>query len=161
MTIKSSSGKERASKPANSLAIANQKEYFQRTSSVWSRNLSTSDALGRSVQVVKHVLHGKGKNLASNTVGWETGLHSNQVVGLLHRLDDGLDVQRLDAAKVDDLRLDTVLRLEGLGGGKGLADTAGEGHEGDILANTLNLGLAELRIVRNSRGCILMVNLQE
>ena len=66
------------------------------------------------------------------------------MAGLLDRLDDGLDVEGLDGAEVDDLGLNAVLLLEGLGGDEGLADAAGEGDDGEVLAGTLDLGLADL-----------------
>lgn len=67
------------------------------------------------------------------------------MAGLLDALDDGLDVQRLDAAQVDDLGLDAVLLLQLLGGDERLADAAREGDDGEVLAGALDLGLAELR----------------
>jgi hypothetical protein len=66
------------------------------------------------------------------------------VAGLLDGLDDGLDVERLDGAQVDDFGLDAVLLLELLGGDEGLADAAREGDDGEVLAGALDLGLAEL-----------------
>jgi hypothetical protein len=66
------------------------------------------------------------------------------VAGLLDRLDDSLDVKGLDGAEVDDLSLNAVLGLELLGSDKRLADAAGEGDDGEVLAGTLDLGLAEL-----------------
>lgn len=47
------------------------------------------------------------------------------MAGLLDRLDNGFNVERLDRAEVDDLGLDSVLLLELLGGDKGLANAAG------------------------------------
>lgn len=66
------------------------------------------------------------------------------MTSLLDGLDDSLDIERLDGAEVDDLSLDTVLRLELLGSNKALADTAGKGDNSQVLSRTLNLGLAEL-----------------
>lgn len=62
---------------------------------------------------------------------------------LLDGLDDGLNVERLDGSQVDDLNVDTVLLLEVLGGNEGLADSAGQGDDGQVLSRALNLGLAE------------------
>jgi hypothetical protein len=66
------------------------------------------------------------------------------VAGLLDGLDDSLDVEGLNGAQVDDLSLNTVLGLELFGGDEGLADTAGEGDDGEVLAGALDLGLSEL-----------------
>ena len=69
------------------------------------------------------------------------------MAGLLDRLDDGLDVERLYRAQVDDFGLDAVLLLQLLGRDKGLADAAGEGDDGEVLARALDLCLAKLRFV--------------
>jgi hypothetical protein len=66
------------------------------------------------------------------------------VACLLDRLDNGLDVEGLYRAQVDDLGLDAVLLLELLSGDKGLADAARESDDGEVLAGALDLGLAEL-----------------
>lgn len=69
------------------------------------------------------------------------------MAGLLDGLDDGLDVERLYRAQVDDFGLDAVFLLELLGGDQGLADAAGKGDDGEVLAGALDLGLAELWLV--------------
>jgi hypothetical protein len=66
------------------------------------------------------------------------------VAGLLDRLDDGFDVERLDAAQVDDFGFDAVFALQLLGCDERLADAAREGDNGEVLAGALDLGLAEL-----------------
>lgn len=67
------------------------------------------------------------------------------MASLLDGLNDGLDVERLDGAQVDDFSLNAVLGLELLGGDQGLANAAGESDDGKVLAWALDLGLAELR----------------
>jgi hypothetical protein len=74
------------------------------------------------------------------------------VAGLLDRLDNGLDVERLDGAQVDDFGLDAVLALQLLSGDERLADAAGEGDDGEVLAGALDLGLAELGRVSEVGG---------
>jgi hypothetical protein len=69
------------------------------------------------------------------------------VAGLLDRLDDGLDVEGLDRAQVDDFGLDAVFALQLLGGDERLADAARKGDDGEVLAGALDLGLAELGVV--------------
>jgi hypothetical protein len=69
------------------------------------------------------------------------------VTGLLDGLDNSLDIEGLDGAQVDDFGLDTVLGLELFGGDEGLADAAGEGYDGEVLARALDLSLAELERV--------------
>ena len=66
------------------------------------------------------------------------------MAGLLDRLDDGLDVEGLDGAQVDDFGFDAVFALQLLGGDEGLADAAREGDDGEVLAGALDLGLAKL-----------------
>jgi hypothetical protein len=66
------------------------------------------------------------------------------VAGLLDRLDNRLDVKGLDGAQVDNFGLDAVLGLELFGSDERLADAAGEGYDGEVLAGALDLGLAEL-----------------
>lgn len=82
------------------------------------------------------------------------------MAGLLDALDDGLDVEGLDGAQVDDFGLDAVLALQLLGGDERLADAAGQGDDGEVLSGTLDLGLAELEteglvggVGEGGRGC--------
>lgn len=112
---------------------------------VRSGDLSTSDTDGRSVQVVEGVLGGEGDNLGGDTEGGESGLNGHHGAGLLDGVDDGLDVEGLDGAEVDDLSLNAVLLLEVLGGDERLADAAGVGDDGKVLAGALDLGLADLK----------------
>lgn len=107
-------------------------------------DLGASDTDGRGVQVVEGVLGGEGDDLGGDTEGGEAGLDGHHGASLLDGVDDGLDVEGLDGAEVDNLSLDAVLLLEGLGGDQGLADAAGEGDDGEVLAGALDLGLADL-----------------
>ena len=107
-------------------------------------NLSAGDTDGRSVQVVEGVLGGQGDDLGGDTERGETGLDGHHGAGLLDGVDDGLEVERLDRAEVDDLSLNAVLLLESLSGDEGLANAAGEGDDGKVLSGALNLGLADL-----------------
>lgn len=107
-------------------------------------DLGAGDADGRGVQVVEGVLGGESDDLGGDTEGGEAGLDGHQAAGLLNGVDDGLEVEGLDGAEVDDLSLNAVLLLESLGGDERLADAAGEGDDGEVLTGTLDLGLAEL-----------------
>ena len=118
--------------------------HLLETLGVRSRDLSTSDTDGRSVQVVEGVLGGQGDDLGGDTERGETGLDGHHGAGLLDGVDDGLEVERLDRAEVDDLSLNAVLLLESLSGDEGLANAAGEGDDGKVLSGALNLGLADL-----------------
>jgi hypothetical protein len=111
---------------------------------VRSGNLSTGDTDGRSVQVVKGVFGGESNDLGGDTEGGEARLNGHHGTGLLDGVDDGLEVEGLDGTEVDDLSLNAVLLLESLSGNESLADAAGEGDDGKILASALNLGLADL-----------------
>lgn len=71
---------------------------------------------------------------------WPSTLNGDQVVGLLHRLEDGLRVQRSDRTQINYLRLDTdagqlLSRLQ-----RGV-DQLRVCNNCDVLARTLNLGL--------------------
>lgn len=120
-------------------------------------DLSTSDSDGRSIQVVPGVLGGQGEDLGTDTEARETGLDGHQVTGLLDRLDDGLDIEGLDGTEVDDLGLDAVFLLELLSSDQRLANAAGEGDDGEVLAGALDLGLAELCETRQSLNNSTMV----
>ena len=111
---------------------------------VRSGDLSTGDTDGRSVQVVEGVFGGESNDLGGHTEGGEARLNGHHGTGLLDGVDDGLEVEGLDGTEVDDLSLNTVLLLKSLGGNEGLADAAGEGDDGKVLARALNLGLADL-----------------
>jgi hypothetical protein len=76
------------------------------------------------------------------------------VARLLDGFDNGLDVEGLDGAQVEDFGFDAVLGLELFGGGERLADAAREGYDGEVLAGALDLGFAELRVLAcgNLRG---------
>lgn len=118
--------------------------HFLQLLCIRRRDLSASDTDWRRVQVVEGVLGGQGNELGSNAEGREAGLDSHHGAGLLDRVDDGLDVEGLDGAEVDDLGLDAVLLFQTLGGDERLTDAAGEGDDGEILARALDLGLTEL-----------------
>jgi hypothetical protein len=111
---------------------------------VRSGDLSTSDTDRRSVQVVESVFGGESNDLGGDTEGGESRLNGHHGTGLLDGVDDGLEVEGLDGTEVDNLSLNTVLLLESLSGDEGLADAAGEGDNGKILAGALDLGLADL-----------------
>jgi hypothetical protein len=72
------------------------------------------------------------------------------VARLLYGFDNGLDVERLDGAQVEDFGFNAVFGLELFGGGERLADAAREGYDGEVLAGALDLGLAELGVVSRS-----------
>jgi len=111
---------------------------------VRSRDLSTGDTDRRSVQVVEGVFGGKSNDLGGDTEGGEARLNGHHGTSLLDGVDDGLEVERLDGTEVDDLSLNAVLLLKSLSGNERLADAAGEGDDGKILARALNLSLADL-----------------
>lgn len=79
---------------------------------------------------------------------------SRAPVGLLDALDDGLDVERADAAKVDDLDFDALLLLEDLGSSHRVVQAKGVRDDGDVLAVPLDLGLADRKhkVVRQCLG---------
>jgi hypothetical protein len=66
------------------------------------------------------------------------------VAGLLYGFDDSLDIEGFDGAQVDDFGFNAVFGLELFGGDERLADTAGEGYDGEVFAGALDLGFSEL-----------------
>lgn len=111
--------------------------------SVRGRNISASDTDGGGGQVVESVFHGHSKELGTDTVHGEARFDSHQAAGLLERLDDGLDIKGLDGSQVDDFGVDAVFLLQLGGGIERKSDAAREGYDGQVLARTLNLGLAD------------------
>lgn len=95
-----------------------------RTNSIRSGNFSTSYPLGRGIKVIKHVLHSQGQNLGANTERGEARFDCNEVVGLLDGPHDGLHIEGLDGAEVDDFSLNAILFLQLVGGNKGLTDAS-------------------------------------
>lgn len=134
-------------------------------------DVSTGDSLRGSVEVVERGrLADLGKDLGTDTecykekkketcfskiiffffffetttrLARETTLNSDQVLGLLHTLNDSLNVQRPDTPKVDDLDLDTLLLLQQLGSLKRVGDHLAVGDDGDVGTSLFNLGLAD------------------
>ena len=117
--------------------------HLLETLGVGGRDISTSDTLGRSIEVIESVLDSERDNLGTDAVGGETGLDRHQAAGLLDGGNDGVKVKRLDGAQVEHLDLDAVLLLERLGGDNRLAHAARHGHDGQVLAGALHLGLAD------------------
>lgn len=73
----------------------------------------------------------------------ETTLNSDQMLGLLHTLNDSLDIQRPDTPKVDDLNLDTLFLLQQLGSLERVGDHLAVGDDGNVGTSLFNLGLAD------------------
>lgn len=75
---------------------------------------------------------------------------------LLYRLHDGLNIEGFYRSEVDDFGFDAISLFQLFGGDERLADAAGEGDNGEVLAWALDLGFAELRGVRvqhRESGC--------
>lgn len=64
------------------------------------------------------------------------------MLGLLHTLNDSLNVQRPDTPKVDDLNLDTLFLLQQLGSLERVGDHLAVGDDGNVRTSLFNLGLA-------------------
>lgn len=118
---------------------------------VWRWDLSASNADRGSPEVVECIFGGQGNQLSADSKAGEARFHSHHVARLLHRLDDGLNIQRLDAAKVDDFSLDAILALELLSRDQTLANASGEGDDRQILARALDLRFAKLGYDVSSR----------
>ena len=117
--------------------------HFLEAESVRGRNISASDTDGGGGQVVESIFHSHGKEFGTDTVHGETRFDSHQAAGLLDRLDDGLNIERLDGSQVDNFGVDAVLLLQLGGGIEGQSDAAREGDDGQVLTRTLNLGLSD------------------
>jgi len=112
---------------------------------IGSGDISTSDTDNRGIQVVESLaLHDLGADLGSDSVLGPASLNSDQTVGLLDGLDDGVNVQGADGTQVDNLGLADTLLLEEISSLKGEADRARVSNDGDIGTLLLDLGLADL-----------------
>ena len=110
---------------------------------VGQRHLGHAEALDRGVEVVEAGELDAGGELGGDAVGRPALLDAEGAVGLGDRGGDGLDVERAQAAEVDDLDRDALLGLQLLGdferahGGEGVGDEgqvgalAGDGREAD------------------------------
>ena len=67
-------------------------------------------ALDRRLQVVEAMLLHQRRQLGAEAAGARGLVHDDAAAGLLHRRDDGRQVQRPEAAQVDDLGVDAGLR---------------------------------------------------
>src|SRR5471032_827963 len=65
------------------------------------------DAFDRRFQVMEAMLLHQRHQLGTKTAGARGFVHHHATAGLFHRLDDGFQVQRPQAAQVDDLSVDT------------------------------------------------------
>ena len=63
-------------------------------------------------------------------------------MGLGHRADEGVEVERAEAAEVDDLGVDALARKP-FGGREGRLETPAVADEGDVGAGALDVGLAD------------------
>lgn len=96
------------------------------------------------IQVVKGVrFHDLGSNLGTHAVHGPTTLDSDEAVGLLDGADDGVNVERTDGAKIDDLDGGNALLFKAFSGLNGEADGPRVGDDGEVGALTLDLGLAD------------------
>ncbi len=121
------------------------------------RYFGSRDPYRRSIQVIEAVLHSQCEDLGSDPKAREARLDRDQVVSLFDRVDDGLDVHRLDRSEVDHLSLDAVLGFEPLGRHEGLSNTPGQRHDGHVLACSFDLGLSKLhrdRVLASDLCCI-------
>lgn len=109
-------------------------------------DLSASDTGRRRLEEVESVFAGEGHDFGADAERREVGGDAEHVAGFLDGFDNGFDVEGLDGAQVEDFGFDAVLLLEHLGGDEGLADAAGEGDDGEVLAGALDLGFSELRL---------------
>lgn len=85
----------------------------------------------------------KKKRSACKRLTRETTLNSDQMLGLLHTLNDSLNVQRPDTPKIDDLNLDTLFLLQQLGSLERVGDHLAVGDDGNVGTGLFNLGLAD------------------
>ena len=67
------------------------------------------DALDRRLEVIEAMLLHQRRQLGAEAAGARGFVHDHAAAGLLHRVDDGVEVQRPEAAQVDDLGVDAGL----------------------------------------------------
>ena len=70
------------------------------------RSCVAADAQHRRLQVVEAVLLHQRRELGPKTAGPRCFVRNHATAGLLDRRDDGVDVDRHDAAQIDDLGID-------------------------------------------------------
>jgi hypothetical protein len=85
--------------------------HFLQLLRVRGGHFGTSDTGRRRLEVVECVLAGERHDFGTDAKGWEVGRDAEHVARLLDGFDNGLDVEGLDRAQVDDFGLDAVFGL--------------------------------------------------
>src|SRR6478752_6327608 len=118
------------------------------------RHMRRADHLDRCLQVAERLGAHLGADVGGH-VAPRTGLvDDDQPAGLLHRFQDGVQVQRAGRPRIDDLRLDAG-GLQFGGRLDGLADHPAHRDDGDVVALADHVGLAErngVTLLRNRAG---------
>src|SRR5690625_6967907 len=106
------------------------------------RDVLCSNTFDRRIKIIERTLLHLEGDLRRHARVRVALIHNNEAVGLLDRLDDGIDVKRADRARVDDLSA-VALLLQLLGGLHSQPVALAVRHDGHVLALTGNARLAD------------------
>ncbi len=113
---------------------------------VWRRHVVAVDADGRVVEVVEAALADLRHDLAGHAGKGPALVDDDDAAGLLHALDDAVDVEGADRAHIEHVRVNALL-LELVGGLKAEVHRAAEGDERHVIALAAQVGLPEGDVV--------------
>ena len=99
----------------------------------WSGRIGKRHSADRRLEFVENVFGDEGSDLGSRAAGPPGGVRDHQPAGLGDRFEDQALVQWAQGSRIDNLRLDAVIRQLG-GGFQGLNAHVGGRHDGDIVA---------------------------
>mmetsp|Transcript_1363 Transcript_1363/g.3497 ORF Transcript_1363/g.3497 Transcript_1363/m.3497 type:complete len:405 (-) Transcript_1363:77-1291(-) len=117
-------------------------------------DVGAGDAFDGRVEVIEGVgLHDNGADLRPDAALRPAFFDGDDAVRFLGRVDDGLAVEGPEGAEVEHFAGD-ALGGEDVGGLHAEADHLGEGHEGDVRALALDLGLADVEDVVLALGLV-------
>ena len=111
---------------------------------VGHRHVGARDAPDGRVEVVEGLLLHERGEVGADAAVRPALLDDHAAVGLAHRGEDRVEVERAQGARVDDLGLDAVLLGEHLGGLLGRGGHARDADDGHVGALAADGGLAEV-----------------
>src|ERR1043166_4403515 len=109
---------------------------------VGHRRVRAGDAADGGVQIVEGALHDLRADLGGDAAEGVRLFGDDDAVRLLHRVDDGLDVERADGARVNDLDRD-ALTFQLLGGLQGERHGHRARDDGRVRPFALHVGAAQ------------------
>src|SRR6478735_4376924 len=107
-----------------------------------SRHESGTHPFDRRRELAETLGLKSGDDFRTGTGELDRVVHDHRPPGTTYRFDDGLDVQRDERAKIDDLGIDALV-LQETRGRQRLEHAASVADEGDVGAGPLDIGLTE------------------